>query len=395
MTISDDPRISMLSLRGARPRVSRCLTYEFEDVVAELEGAVIDAPAARSSLTELVPRRLRNRADRALERGRCALTRVTRSRRPRHELFVLVCQGLADLRVLPRLGPWLRNARRSVIYVEELWAADLPRLRAETAWLACFDEVFLACAGSVDPLSEQIGRAVHYLPPSVDTLRFAPPPVPPRRCIDLYAMGRRDPEVHRALARVAAERGWFYLYDTVKDAPVTSPAEHRQRLASLVQRTRFFVVAHAKTDVRFQTRGQEEVGFRYFEGTAGGAALVGSVPRAEVFRTLFPWPDAVVPVDVEATPLGRALDALAEDPERLREITRRNVSGCLRHHDVAHRWRRLLESVGLPPTEAHLARERALAGRALAAARAGTDGAGRLEDTTSPRDASEARRDWR
>lgn len=385
----------MLSLRGARPWVSRCLTYEFEDVVAGLEGAAIDAPAARSAITDLVPRRLRNRADRALERGRCALTRATRSRRPRHELFVLVCQGLADLRLLPRLGPWLRNARRSVIYIEELWAADLPRLRAETAWLACFDEVFLACAGSVDPLSAQIGRAVHYLPPAVDTLRFAPPPVPPPRCIDLYAMGRRYPEVHRSLAQVSEERGWFYLYDTVKDAPVTSPAEHRERFAGLVQRTRFFVVAHAKTDVRFQTRGQEEVGFRYFEGTAGGAVLVGSVPRAEVFRELFPWPDAVVPVDVDAAPLGRALDALAEDPERLREIGRRNVSGCLRHHDAAHRWRRVLEVVGLPPTDAHLARERALASRAMGLSRAATGGAERPEDTASPRDVSEARRDWR
>ena len=50
-------------------------------------------------------------------------------------------------------------------------------------------------------------------------------------------------------------------------------------LANMVKRSRFFVVAPAKAGTEAGSRGQVEVGLRYYEAAAGGAVMVGQDMR--------------------------------------------------------------------------------------------------------------------
>ena len=102
---------------------------------------------------------------------------------------------------------------------------------------------------------------------------------------------------------------WYYMYDTVANCPVSSHAEHRSRLADMIKRSRFFLVNTASWHKGERTGGQQELGFRYFEGAAAGAVLIGDAPRNASFNEYFGWQDSVIPLPFDS---GDIADVLAE-----------------------------------------------------------------------------------
>jgi hypothetical protein len=163
---------------------------------------------------------------------------------------------------------------------------------------------------------------------------------------------------------VADRKGWFYLYDTIIGSGAPDHSQHRRHLADLLKRTRFFLAYAGKMDAPEETGGQEEIGFRYFEGAAAGAVLVGAAPANPWFERLFGWRDAIVPLAYGATDPAELLAALDLSPEREQTIRRTNVVESLRRHDHVYRWAEVLRLVGLPETPGMEQRRRQL--RALA-----------------------------
>jgi hypothetical protein len=177
-------------------------------------------------------------------------------------------------------------------------------------------------------------------------------------------MGRRSPETHRALCHLADQRRWFYLYDTLSGASVPSHREHRRLLSSLLKRTRYFLAYPGKVDAFAETGGQQEIGFRYFEGAAAGSLLVGEAPANPWFEKLFCWSNAIVPLPFGATGVAPALAPIEADPGLADRIRRTGVRESLLHHDHLYRWSEVLRSVGLPETPAMVRRRGALRERA-------------------------------
>jgi hypothetical protein len=172
----------------------------------------------------------------------------------------------------------------------------------------------------------------------------------------------------------ARERRMFYYYDTVRAGGergkqvtfhVGDPAEHRVLLASLLQRTRYYVANRARANEPEFTTGKEEISGRFYEGVAAGAVLIGVPPRSAEFSRQFDWPDAVIEIPFDCPDLPERLDALNRDGARLQALSRENVRQAARRHDWTYRLRTVYETLGLQPTAAMLAREEQL--RALAA----------------------------
>ena len=61
-----------------------------------------------------------------------------------------------------------------------------------------------------------------------------------------------------------------YEFDSIIGREVRDVREHRLLLANTIKNSRYFIVQTAKVDREDHTAGQQEVGFRYFEGAAGG-----------------------------------------------------------------------------------------------------------------------------
>jgi hypothetical protein len=136
--------------------------------------------------------------------------------------------------------------------------------------------------------------------------------------------------------------------------------EHRRLLGDLLKRARYFLTYPGKVDASSQTGGQQEIGFRYFEGAAAGAVLVGEAPANPWFEKLFGWTDAVIHLPYGSADPAAALSPLESDPARRERIRRRNVLESLRRHDHVYRWAEVLRLAGLAETPAMLDRRHAL-----------------------------------
>lgn len=332
----------ILSCRASRLTMSRGLTFEFEDVV-------VDADLTAHMETAAVPtesvRRLAWRAHRA---GRLVLDRSKPGPDGADELVFAMAQSPTDLADHMVFAPMIRAGGSSAAYIEEMWVKNVPLQPDVRRFLAEFDHVFVGCEGTVESLGEHLQTPVSYLPPSVDMDRFAADPWP-ATAIDVYAMGRRHPQLHDALQRWAdADQHRFYLYDTFSgNVPIADHAQHRRKLADIIRRSRFFLANEAKVDEPNHTGHQSEVGYRFFEGAAAGAVMVGLSITAPAFERLFGWDEPVVTVDPSGDDIAERLKELDQDAGRRDAIRRRNAAGSLRTHDVAHRWRQVLDTLGL------------------------------------------------
>ncbi len=356
---SSDPRVLLVSQRLVSPQLSRCLRFEFEDVVQDLERA--DLVAQGRPQAPHVVRRASSLLDRLVPGSSSVLATKCPSLSRRYEFVFVIVESMNDLLLMqPHVSWLLRKARASACHVDELWKKGFRRRTGEIRILRQFDRIFLSMDESVDEVAEVTGRPCNYLAPSVDALALCPYPDPPRRVIDLYAMGRRSAEMHQAFLAFAQQKGWFYLYDTVGNADAPSCREHRRHLGDLIRRSRYFVTYAGKSNLEDQTGGQHVVGFRYFEGSAAGAVLVGERPRTRAFDELFGWTDAVVQLPYGTRDVASCFLALESDPERVERIRRTNVVQSLLRHDHAHRWADVLRAMGLVETPAIEARRREL-----------------------------------
>jgi hypothetical protein len=365
--------VLLLSMRRLADVVAFCVQYELEDVAAEVTGADRVDVGSRAALEW-------SRRAYKLARMTTGSRRLARAWAPRppavrlqrdYELFFPVFNHVHELYALAAVPDWRRRCRRAACFVNELWAHQLPGYLLEL--LAEFDHVFVGVSHPVEEVARRVGRPCSYLPLATDVLRFAPGPAAPPRPIDVCNIGRRSPVTHEALMRLARARRIFYFYDTVaasgaggrqRTFHVDDPAAHRLLLASLLQRSRYFVANRGRVNEPEFTRGRDEISGRFYEGAAAGTVMLGEAPRTAEFQRQFPWPDAVIPLPFDAPDVARLLAELDGDPARLARIRRDNVRHAALGHDWVHRLRTVWAALGLPPTEAMLAREQRLRGLA-------------------------------
>jgi hypothetical protein len=364
-------------MRRIADLVGFCAPYEFEDVITEVAGA--DRVEAGDMRAFELSRRAYKLARVATGSRRFAQAMTPPPSRVRlerdYDLFLAVFNNVYELFALATIPDWRDRCRVAACFVIEVFAQFLPGYLLEL--LAEFDHVFLGARHPVGEIARIVGRPCSYLPLAADVLRFSPLPELPPRAIDVCNIGRRSAGTHDALVRLARDRRIFYYYDTVaasgagqrqRTFHVDNAGEHRLLLASVLQRSRYFIANRSLVNEPALTMGREEIAGRFYEGAAAGAVMLGEAPRTEDFERLFGWPDAVIRLPFDSPDVGQVLLDLDRDPERLARIRRDNVRNTALRHDWVHRVRTVFETAGIPPTEAMLAREKrlqALAARAL------------------------------
>ncbi|HXF52623.1 MAG TPA: glycosyltransferase [Hyphomicrobiaceae bacterium] len=365
-------RILMPTMRAISREAFQAGFYEAQDVLAEVDRVdLLELQAGRAfPVRDRWQRRLLHRhMAPGLAYANPGLKKVRLSHD--YDLFIATCNNAWDLMYVNAIEGWQERCRVSVCWLDELWITDIPQRRDLLRTLRRFDHVFLNTLATAGPLSDFLGRPCHPLPTATDALTFSPLPSPPQRVIDVYSIGRRWDGVHQALLRAASESGLFYIHDSFRAMAKMEPIDfkqHRRLYANMAKRSRYFIVSPAKMNQPQETRGQVEIGYRYFEGAAAGAVLVGQAPDCEPFRRLFPWPDAVIEVRPDGSDVIDVLADLDADPERLAAISRRNAAESLLRHDWIHRWQTIFNHAGIalsPAMTARAKRLQALAGAAL------------------------------
>jgi hypothetical protein len=372
-------------MRRLNDLVAFCMQYEFEDVIAELTGADrVDAgnhEALEFSRRAYRLARLATGSRRLARAWAPPPSTVTLKRD--YELFFPIFNYAHELYALATVPNWRQHCRVAACFINEFIGEKPPRGERRVPdylleLLMEFDHVFLGSRNSVEELSRKIGRPCSYLPLATDVLRFSPYPEMPSRSIDVCNIGRRSAVTHEALLRLAREHRAFYYYDTVaasgtgqkqRTFRVDDASAHRLLLASLLQRSRYFIANRSRANEPESMIGGDEISGRFYEGAAAGTVMLGEPPATAEFKSQFDWSDAVIRVAFDSPDVGEMLVELDRDPQRLARIRRDNVYNAALRHDWVHRLRTVFETVGIPPTEAMLEREKRL--RALAAGTSG------------------------
>ena len=342
-------RVLLVTLRRLITHAAWCSNFEFEDVIRSVDDVdVLELEPTplfeiRQHLARSIAWRGRYRAFTDLNPG---VKPVKLSRD--YDICVFICMNAWDLLYLNAVVNWRERCHVKLCYMAELYAGQAAGLQHLLRRLEDFDHIFQPFSSSVDAISTMVSRPCHRLPHAADVLRFTPYPKPPARAIDVLSIGRRCEPVHQALRQLAADRNFFYMYDTLPSPLVrpSRPIEHREMLAGAARRSRFFITFPAKFGDD-ETQGQSEVGARYFEGMAAGAILLGQAPTASTFHDDFPWPDAVIELNADGSDVSDVLADLSRRPAELARLSTHNALAALRRHDWAHRWSSMLSTAGL------------------------------------------------
>lgn len=352
--------VLVLSMRRTHDLVAYCTPYEFEDVVTQITGADL---VEVDDFASVEKSRRAYKLARAASGSRQFARRVAPSppavRLTReYELFLPVFSGPHQLYALAAVPEWRKRCRRAACLITEVWSDQLPEYLIEM--LADFDHVFLSSQHPVADVARITGRPVTYLPYAADVVRFAPLPGAPIRAIDVCNIGRRSDVTHRALLELADQRRIFYFYDTVAGGTdlkqrtfrVDVASEHRRLLASLLQRSRYFIANRSRVNEPEFLAGRDEISARFYEGAAAGAVMIGEAPRNDEFKRQFDWPDAVVHMPFHSPDIGELLARLDADPERLVRTRRDSVHNAATRHDWMHRYETIATTLGIGSTPA-------------------------------------------
>jgi len=356
-------RICMPSGRNFKKKTFLCAHYEAQDVLREIDDVdlICLEPGPNYEFKESWQRRLLYRdVSRKLIFQNPGLKRVQLTQE--YDLFLALCQTHHDFLHINAIEGWKDRCKTSVCWIDEMWAALIPRYQYWIHALKQFDHVFVGCKGTVDALSQAIGKPVHWLSGAVDALRFTPNVNLPPRAVDVYSIGRRSEGIHQRLYKRSKERAFFYLYDTFGGSlsEVMDYRQHRDLFSGVAKRSRYFTVAPGKVDAADETKGQIEIGHRYYEGAAAGAVMIGQAPKCGAFDEMFPWPDAVVHVNPDGSDVLEIIDQLDASPEHLAAIGQRNATEALLRHDWMYRWKQIFQVAGIEAAPAMAAREQRL-----------------------------------
>jgi hypothetical protein len=357
-----ESRVLVVSVRGFRFQAANCCIYEFEDLLCQLEGASIYAPTSEFDWARKVYRTAKYITN--CDRFASSIAPFPQEVSLNHEydLLFAVLDNPWQMHLLEGIKDWRTKFRYKACFIAEMWEPDFANWRLVKEPFKNFDRVFLGVTHCVETLQKAIDVPCYYIPPAVDTLNFCPYPDAPKRTIDVCYVGRRSPEIHEALFRHARDTNFFYYYDTVKKQKleIENSQEHRAKLISLFQRSRYNVTYYAKFNSTQETGGIQEIGYRFFEGAAAGTVMIGMPPGGEAFPRYFDWEDAVVKIDLREQDMVTAIAELDAQPEKLDRISRRNCANALLKHDWLYRWQEILATFDLEPTTAMLDRERHL-----------------------------------
>ncbi|NNE19575.1 MAG: glycosyltransferase family 1 protein [Myxococcales bacterium] len=343
-----DPNLAILSQRGLSAHVSRCCGYEFEDALrSTFPGTTLYAPRPHSSIRTGL--KIKARFAHPGSFGGAFDNAFAIEQVDEHEVLLAVMGDVRDLALLGAMRDWRRKSRYAICWLHELWIEEIPRLRGMLRALEQFDLVICSLYYTAEKLREELKSPdVMYLPPGVDTLAFAPVLEPSLRPIDITNLGAIADATHKSLFEHVKQTDGFYFFDTEKGArEARSHSEHRFRYANILKRSKYFLCHFAK--IKHQgPGGQLEFGLRYFEGLAAGCVVLGSRKSTPDFDMFLGWEDCVIEMPFDCPNASEIVRSLDQEANRLREISARNVRRSLEGNDHAHRWKTIVDRLGLP-----------------------------------------------
>jgi hypothetical protein len=358
----DNPRVAIISVLGLHPLPYWSYVAEVERGVAEMLDADVYTVSPRDHTNWILRRS--SRLTRALT-GKSNKTPVysfSPALQDGYDLVIVIANAPLDVSPLRFSDRWKSMAPNRILYGWEIWPDTLKKESTSFQRLCGdFQTIGLGTEVTVDDCNKLVDGNVVFSVGAVDALRFTDRR--PERVIDVFNVGRRIEPQHGRLSRFCEDTGRFMTTTTGDVSRVWSLLEHRKRFMDQATRSKAFITNYSRVDQTSLTSSIREVGYRYNEAVAAGCLMIGEFPyTSPLFQREFADLPGLIPMARDAEDVPAELVRLLEDDEARQKIhTAHQVRGLVRH-DVAPRWRPLLELAGFNPAGL-VAREKAIATR--------------------------------
>jgi hypothetical protein len=220
--------------------------------------------------------------------------------------------------------------RRSAFVVDP-WRPALDKIGTLVS-LQRLDPCFVPYREAYRDLKARFPRCrFEWLPFGIDTEVFDSRS--DERPIFAFWMGRRYEPLHNAMLRYCRDRRLEYRFREPGVYP--SAAE----LGRTVGSSQYFLVTPPDLDNPSRTGGYSPLVMRYMEGLAGGARILGVLPRSGEFEAILPV-DSILQVAPDGSDLAAKLDSDRANPdsrlavERARQIVRTHHSWTSRAKQI-------------------------------------------------------------
>lgn len=357
----EESRVLIWSLRNIQNFVYNACLYEFEDIIADTDDADVIAPPAYGPISRLINKVAVVTSQKVKALPLTSINPYIRSIDLwyEYEIYFVILDFPWYTASINLLKNWRRRCRFAVCYIIETWSTDLSVL---ANFMPFFNQFDLICVGTYNVLSSISKMAdcpCIFLAPGIDTLKFYPDLQNDRRSIDVCSVGRRSTVTHKALVALAEQESFFYYHELTSGSVqrISNHSTHRTMTANLLKNSRYFITNHAKANLPGLITSDSEIGYRFFEGAAAGTVMIGDPPRGDHFKRYFNWKDAVIPIKFDEPDIAEIISELDAQPDYLKQIRINNVANSLRTHDWVYRWEKVLEQLGLPPTQAMSVRQ--------------------------------------
>jgi hypothetical protein len=352
----DQARILILSNRNFNDTIfARCLLYEFEDLILEIDSVDIIAPNRQRKNFESYYRRAGMFARKSVLSLNPGIEKIKVKKK--YDLFFMLCEFPKDLLNLNSLGNWREKCSVAICWIDELLINHLPNFRPFFKLISEFDYVITSCMQGDRIINEKRPGKSMFMPLGVDVIKFYPYQNWEDRAIDVLSIGRKSETMHKLFLDLSRNKNIFYYYDSTNGDLAMKHQDHRLLIANLLKRCKFFLVYPGKFDMTNDIGNEEILGARYFEGAAAGAIMIGKAPNNREFKKNFDWKDAVIDICSVPEELNRLLFEPLLNKERLKLIVKTNIQQSLLRHDWVYRWEKVLEISGLKPKENLLKRK--------------------------------------
>ncbi|MBD1909692.1 MULTISPECIES: glycosyltransferase [unclassified Leptolyngbya] len=223
---------------------------------------------------------------------------------------------------------------------------DPKALRSQA--LSHINHLFVVSAEMVDAVQAIHSIDTSFLPLGVNTFRFEQQA---QRSIDVMGYGRTNKAVHQCLQKHFNQSysDRLYFHSTFDHGTVTDPQEHITLHNRLLSRSKVSLCFEVSDVPRFQ--GQSPLVYRWLEGWAAGAAIVGKRPFGKGTDQLLDWPDSTFEIPDSPEDWIPFFEELLANDSLLAKVSARNTLECRLRHDWRYRLQSIFQQFNLPIPE--------------------------------------------
>ena len=365
ITRQKDSRVLTWSLRNIQNFVYNSCLFEFEDIISEVDKADIYAPSQFGPRGRVINKTIVSTTRHVKPLPLTSVNPYLKSESldREYDMYFVTLDFPWYGASINLLKDWRKKCKTAVCYIVEIWTEDIPKMKN---FMSFFNQFDLICIGTEHVLKDvqaMTDKPVIFVPPGVDTVKFCPDFESGKgRSIDITNLGRRSPSTHNALLEKAENEDFFYYHELTNGSVlrVEDHQAHRTLTANLLGSSRYYVTNYAKADMPKLIAGEYEIGYRFFEGAAAGAVLIGAQPKGDLYGKYFNWEDSIIPVRFDEPDIAKIIDELDARPGYIESIQARNAMNSLLQHDWVYRWEMILEALGQEPTPGVIARKQKL-----------------------------------